>query len=311
MIIDFHSHIWRREWRNESMWDAMANTLVQRLGGGRDTGSSEAVKRDIFAYYLDPWGENHLRTMEESGIDLTVLHPLDYGLSAAGEAPATIEEQNKTHAELVKKYPDKFAAFVGVDPRRPNALDLLERGVNEWGLKGLKLHPATGFYPDDEGWDELYQRACELKAPLLIHTGHIAPPLDDRYAHPSYIDTLAARYPELTIIAAHMAYDWWEELARVGRNRPNVLTDVSGWQPTAAVNADSFREALGEMLKSMGAGRVFFGTDGLVFGRAMKTVEWIKVLKDSPLETGGDILEDETDVQAILGLNAQKILGLE
>jgi hypothetical protein len=310
MIIDFHSHIWRREWRNETMWDAMAGMMIQRLGGARSPVSKEAVKNDIFANYLDPSGERHLQQMEEAGIELTVLHPLDYGLCTAGEAPASIEEQNQAHAEVVKRHPAKFAAFVGVDPRRDNALDLLKRGITEWGFKGLKLHPAAGFYPDDEGFDSIYRKACELNVPLLIHTGHIAPPLDDRFARPANIDALAARFPELTIIAAHMAYDWWGELAEVGRKRPNVYTDISGWQPTAVVDGSSFHQALGEILKSMGAERVLFGTDGLVFGRAMKAAEWIETLTILPHGAGGAISVTETEVRAVLGFNAQRLLGI-
>lgn len=305
MIIDFHSHIWRREWRHETMWDAMADLMAQRLEGA----SRDGLKNEIFANYLDPSGERHFRQMEETGIDVTVFHPLDYGLGPAGEPAATIEEQNAAHAELVKRYPGKFVAFVGVDPRRPNAVELIKRGVEEWGFKGLKLHPTTGFYPDDESLNPVYEKACELKIPLLIHTGHITPPLDARYAHPARIDAVAGRYPELTIVAAHMAFEWWEELVKVGRRRPNVATDVSGWQPTAIVDESSFCQVLKGVLNGMGAERVLFGTDGLVFGRAMKAGEWIKFIRDLSKGAPGDIMDDR-GVESILGLNAQKVLGL-
>jgi hypothetical protein len=290
------------------MWDAMVDLMLERLDG--DVTARELIKNDIFANYLDPSGERHLRQMEEAGIDLTVLHPLDYGLAPGGEAPASIEEQNAAHAALVKKYPDKFLAFVGVDPRRANTLELIDRGVNEWGFKGLKLHPAAGFYPDDTAFDPMYQKACQLNLPVLIHTGHISPPLDSSYAHPAYIDSVAARYPQLTIIAAHMAFDWWEELAQVGRNRPNVCTDISGWQPMAAVDESSFLLALRGMLKSMGAGRILFGTDGLVFGRAMTAKDWLNFIKGLSKGAEGDIILDGRDVEAVMGLNAGELLSL-
>lgn len=310
MIIDFHSHIWSREWRNEAMWDAMADLLAERLGADSQNVSRDALKNEIFTNYLDPSGERHLQQMEEAGIDVTVLHPLDYGLASAGEPPTAIEEQNEAHAELVKKYPDKFVAFVGVDPRRANALELLERGVTEWGFKGLKLHPAAGFFPDDEAWDPLYRKACDLNIPLLTHTGHISPPLDESFARPANVDALAARYPELNIIAAHMALDWWEELAEVGRRRPNVSTDISGWQPTVAADEDSFRSALKGMLESIGAERILFGTDGLVFGRAIAAGDWIKFIDGLSADEGGEALLSRDESAAVLGLNAQRMLAL-
>jgi predicted TIM-barrel fold metal-dependent hydrolase len=38
-------------------------------------------------------------------------------------------------------------AFCGVDPRRPEALNMLKQCFEEFNMKGLKYHPDNGFNP--------------------------------------------------------------------------------------------------------------------------------------------------------------------
>lgn len=45
------------------------------------------------------------------------------------------------------------------------------------------------------------------------------------------IDDVAADFPRLTIVAAHPAWPWTEELIAVAIHKQNVSIDVSGWGP--------------------------------------------------------------------------------
>ncbi len=47
-------------------------------------------------------------------------------------------------------HPGRLYTFCGVNPRRPNALEILTTAVDQWGAIGLKLYSTNGFYPDDE-----------------------------------------------------------------------------------------------------------------------------------------------------------------
>jgi len=45
------------------------------------------------------------------------------------------------------------------------------------------------------------------------------------------IDDLAADFPELTIIGAHPAWPWQDEMLAVAMHKANVYLDLSGWSP--------------------------------------------------------------------------------
>src|SRR5450759_3908894 len=69
-----------------------------------------------------------------------------------------IEEQNRMVAEASAKFPDRLVSFFSIDPRREGAVDLFSRAIEDWGMKGLKLHPASGFYPYEEFCYPLYEK---------------------------------------------------------------------------------------------------------------------------------------------------------
>jgi predicted TIM-barrel fold metal-dependent hydrolase len=50
-------------------------------------------------------------------------------------------------------------------------------------------------------------------------------------AHPRYIDILAARRPNLTIIAGRPAWPWQDEMIAVMLHKPNVWNELHGWTP--------------------------------------------------------------------------------
>ena len=58
---------------------------------------------------------------------------------------------NDRVAEVVRRYPERFIGFAGVDPwKGEGAVAELERAVLELDLKGLKLMPACqGFFLND------------------------------------------------------------------------------------------------------------------------------------------------------------------
>ena len=95
------------------------------------------------------------------------MMPMDLGLTRDGEPPVDIFEQNADHARICARHPGRLYSFLGIDPRRPEAVDFFARGIEQWGMKGLKLYPPTGFYPYDPVCDPLYRRALEYDVPVL------------------------------------------------------------------------------------------------------------------------------------------------
>jgi len=82
---------------------------------------------------------------------------MDFGLSKAGEPQWSIEEINHWIASQAEEFSDRLLALCAVDPRRgKRAIKLLEKAVLEWDMKGVKLHPTVGFYPDNPEFFPFY-----------------------------------------------------------------------------------------------------------------------------------------------------------
>src|SRR5213593_3495151 len=147
---------------------------------------------------------------------------------------------NDLVAEACKEFPKTFIGFGSVDPLKgERAVDELER-IAELGLKGVKLHPSLqAFAPNEEQHWPLYERCQDLGLITLFHTGTsgigAGQPggqgirLD--YARPIWLDTPAAAFPDMKIIAAHFGYPWHLELLAMALHKTNIYIDISGWSP--------------------------------------------------------------------------------
>lgn len=210
---------------------------------------------------------------------------------------------NEYIAEIVATHPDRFRGFASVDPHKgAEAVDELERAVRDLGLIGLKTQAgAQNFRPDDHAFYPLWEKASELEIPVLFHVGTtglgagtaggMGVKLDNM--RPIYVDTVAADFPDLNIIAAHPAWPWQDEMIAVAVHKANIWIDLSGWSPRY------FSESLVREMKTRLQDRVLFGTD-----YPFITYEkWISAFDE--LEITDEIREK------ILKLNAAKLLNLE
>jgi predicted TIM-barrel fold metal-dependent hydrolase len=245
--------------------------------------------------------------MDEAGIDKTVILPNDFGL-AMGESKVSVEDQNKAYADLQNKHPDRIVAFATVDPRRPNASDLIEKAINEWGLKGVKLHPGVGYFPDAEELKGFFAKLSELGVPILTHAGFW--PLKSKHCDPIYFDDILVDFPNLTVIFAHFARGWQNLLFEMAGHRHNAVTDFSGMQFLAQSNYGHFCQNMRYALDSFGPARVLFGTDGPFFRPLMSNKDYIQIVKDLPQNAPDGITITEEEVTAILGGAAAGILGI-
>jgi predicted TIM-barrel fold metal-dependent hydrolase len=157
--------------------------------------------------------------------------------TATGLPPLTNDEV----ADIVKKYPRQFVGFASVDPwKGKRAVEEMSRAINELGLIGAKFHPGVqAFYPNDARFYPLYEKIVELNVPALFHTGTnglgagtpggMGIRMD--YTRPIYLDHVAADFPRMTIIGAHPAWPWHEEMLAIIAHKTNVFMDLSGWSP--------------------------------------------------------------------------------
>ncbi len=307
MIIDCHTHLMSPNFMPKPYWDSWV-----RLFSALSNRSSEAIEKRLPEFW-DDTGELLIKDMDDAGIDQSWISVLDHGLvKSVGEAKHSVTEMNRIYAQVAEKYSKRVIAVVGVDPRREEAVELLEKGIKQWGMRGLKLLPACGFYPNDENCYKLYRKADELGIPVLVHTGPEAIPLYSKYGYPVYVDEVATDFPNLELILGHAGYCWWPEALNIASTKPNVYLDLAGWQPrTHRHPIDEFYIPLRTILDTIGSSRVLFGSDWPAFrlfrgGQA----NWVKAFTDPPdtvKETGITFSKDEID--AILGGNAARLMS--
>lgn len=252
LVIDAHTH-WRRDPGFVSV------RFISRTRSGRVDTAELFARPDVQARYFDEDGSKMIAMMEQTGVDMVMTCPVDYGL-ALGEADMPIEEINACYPRLMARWPGRFIYYAGVDPRRPNAAALFKKALTEWGAQGLKMMPAAGFFPNDEICRPLYDLAMEYDVPVIFHTGP-NPLMKSRNGHPFYIDDLAADYPDLKIVLGHVAGEWWRDAMMVIRTKRNCYGELAGWQRNFTNHPEQFFKDLGELRDVVGADHIMYGTD--------------------------------------------------
>lgn len=307
MIIDNHTHLMSDRFIAHPYWDSWTKVFAALSRKPVDLIQNRLVE------FWDETGKTLIKDMDDAGIDQSWISVLDLGLvKTVGEAKYSITELNQIYAKIAAESNNRLIAFVGIDPRREEAVRILETGVKEWGMKGLKLIPAAGFYPNDESCYRLYAKARDLRIPVLVHTGPETIPLYSKYCRPIYLDEVANDFPELNLIQCHAGFCWWEEATELARCKPNLFIDLAGWQPqTAQRPLQDFYSPLRHILDTIGASKVLFGSDWPAY-RLFRGGQnsWVKVFSNPPddLKANG-ITFQKSEIDAILGGNAERLIS--
>ena len=186
-----------------------------------------------------------------------------------------------------------FYSFGSVFPTAENAVDELRR-IKTLGLKGVKLHPDyQGFFVDDPAIFPVYEAAAELRLPVVFHTGYDPYSPDVVHCPPKALAAVADRFPQLTIIAAHMGgmrMDAEVEKHLIGK--PNVYFD------TAYVTYSMDAARCGELIRRHGIDKVFFATD----------FPWSTIEAEFALLQQCSFTEEE--LQRICAENAERVFNI-
>ena len=187
------------------------------------------------------WGaEQALQTMDKNGVDKAIV---------CATSTTNLKAMNDSVNEEIRKAKGRLIGFVRVDPNEGEIiLEEIDIRVKRQGWKGIKLHPTLSAFPlFDTRTFPVFEKAKELKVPILIHTG------SEIFASPAQAALMAEVYPEVTIIMAHMGSPWLvKQSILVAKRRDNLVIDTS-IQP----NPMLIREAV----KTIGPERVLFGSD--------------------------------------------------
>jgi len=304
MIIDAHVHLFEEKMRPKKAGAALAKHKKSLL-------SEEDFKK-----YKPVGGvETLLKEMDEAGVDVSVCLCSDTAFIYQEEPEISIWKHNEYVAEAQAKYPDRIIGFFGCDPMRPGAVEMLEKGIKELGLKGVKIAPEW-FFPTDENLARFIQKIEELGVPVLFHSGMDPLPFQVKYGNPQYLNDLLAKYPKLKIIAAHFSRGWEDLLIQIMVGAPGrIYTDLSVLQYEHVYSHWHFLMQMRYALDRM-PDAIFFGSDWpfIKYPPFPSEKEWVGTFKNLKLPQAcldmGMKQFTEEEKNKILGANAQKLLNL-
>jgi 2,3-dihydroxybenzoate decarboxylase len=109
---------------------------------------------------------------------LSVSHLVFQQLADPTVALPLVRQINDLQAEVIHRYPDRFAGFASLPTAAdPNAAaDELERTVTSLGFKGAIIHGHTnGEYLDSPKYRVIWERAVALGVPIYLHPNEPSP----------------------------------------------------------------------------------------------------------------------------------------
>jgi predicted TIM-barrel fold metal-dependent hydrolase len=107
------------------------------------------------------------------------------------------------------------------------------------GFVGFAVSGSGSGPASDPAWKPFYELCIEARIPALVFVGTTGLGaglpggggilLDD--CHPRHLDYVAARFPDLRIVAARPGWPWQSETIAVLMHKRNVWYEVHGWSP--------------------------------------------------------------------------------
>jgi hypothetical protein len=224
--------------------------------------------------------------------------------------------------EAVRRWPQRFVGYVGVDPTM--GLDVCLRELDEQldelpEAVGLKLYPAQidpirSWRMDDPKLAfPLFERA--QKRGIKIVAIHKAAPLGAVPLNPfkvDDIDSAADAFPDLAFEIIHAGYAFTEETCMAMARYPNVYGNLEITSAFAYKAPGMFEELMGQFMYWAGSGKVIFSDGNMVF-HSQPILEKLRTFKfqDATLSRWGIPQITKQDMANILGGNYARILGID
>lgn len=227
-----------------------------------------------------------IETMDRAGVDRALIWlkpPYD----------RNIDPENQTVYAAAKAYPGRFLPFGWTNPRlgHPRAADAIRQCFEGYGFLGIKFNGAQDEYliDDDHLAMPLIEMAAGYGKPIAFHIGADSP----ENTHPYRLRRIAQAFPETTFLMVHMGGASSPALAHsaieVALACPNVVLIGSAIDEGYILLA----------LKTLGAGRVCFGSDTPFGLMHVRLAMYRALLRDFSLD----------DQEMVLGKNIARALG--
>lgn len=153
-----------------------------------------------------------------------------------------IYEENQRLQEMTQSIDNLFQWAV-LDPRHPELFPQAAQLLTSDKVLGIKIHSVCHGYSILEYGDAIFSFANEHRATVVMHPDRVA----DMVA-------FADKYPRMRLVIAHLDDEEYVEAMTAAKHR-NIYTDTSG-------GASAANHTLEYAVETVGADRIFFGTDG-------------------------------------------------
>ncbi len=235
----------------------------------------------------------------------TVSRAIVFGINSIALGMHTPNDAIATYA---KTHPEKIIGFMSVDPNDPDALDEIDRCVNDLGLKGIKMSPVYQHYdPNGDRARRVHRRAEELGLPILTHAAyHVIANTPMEWANPLLYDPVAREFPNLKIILAHIGLPWYTDAMVMIRKHPNVFADVSGGVPLRPWWG---YQALAFCHENRVMDKLLFGSD-FPIATIEETIEALRTANRFAEGTGMPQVPED-DIEALIHRDSLSLLGLD
>jgi uncharacterized protein len=203
-----------------------------------------------------------------------------HGISKAVLIASVPGDQDSVTA-AIERFPDRFYAYMMVNPLALDATAQVERGLSSGHIRGLCFFPAMHCYSiqNDRVGKLLDLASAKPGAVAFVHCGVLSvgvrrklglPSLFDmRFSNPVDLHAVALRYPQIRFIVPHFGAGYFREALMLCDLCPNVYLDTSSsnsWMRYDEAHLD-LRTVFRRALDVVGPKRLLFGTDSSFFPR--------------------------------------------
>jgi uncharacterized protein len=240
-----------------------------------------------------------LRSMDEAGINASIViaETLPGDLSNAAQVLEAVNRSDRLWA-IVNCVFSKAVELKYVEE--------LTQLLQQERVVGLKFYLGYEEYSaNDERLHQLYAYCEKHDVPIMFHTGVLEAGSTGllEYSHPLQVDRVATRFPNLTIVMAHMGNPWLIDCAAVLAKNENVYADMSAFfaenRPITIHDIEVFKQRMEQVRVFLYSYEKFlFGTDYPLYSQK----EYLAAVE--ALEMGPD------EHEAVLHGNAARLFGL-
>ena len=307
MIIDAHMHLSGSGWVRGKYLRFVWKMYVTEYNRVHKTNKTIDDFKDMLTAMkpsvVDPEGDGVIELMDKAGVDKAVIFPVDWE-SVTGPPNVPVRDQNKAHADAAKKHPGRFTPVYALNPTRGDAMDRAKEAIEDWGMKGFYLMPASGFQPDDPVCYPLYQKCVDWKVPVIIHSGKEIAHWD--YCHPFKIANVGLMFPDLKVVIGHAGTRIYRREAIEACIVPNVYMDFSEYQGFYHTQPEKFYNWLRDAIDAVGPEKVLFGSGFPNPNVLTPEAEWVKAIT----EPKTDVKFTQEEIEWVMGKSAANVFDM-